>query len=674
MQDKQTNKPPSVLSIKTYDDLEVAYLEHLKSGNKSEQDIKNFRSTLNSWREVFKADNNSPVISQLGEKFSVSLEKYKANQLKNGAKNSTIASKASNLKKLNEFLTANQSLADLSPNFGERLQQLIRNAGFEINQKFWELYLKGKTSPQVINSWCRGAKYPHNKSQELVIGLEKIFKVPSGTLTSLLRSTHYQKKVVRKQTVWGKRVQVDRTNLYKVWDENLEKELQGLVKFKTDSVGQRGLKRNKNAIWTSSEGGELPTAKITQEQLQSFFGYLCLPIDSSEPTLRGLGYSNDKLTLGLLAVEGLVENYILGFRKLRSFNKYNNGHLLFLGIVTSLLRPETGYLYQSPQFAVKIGMSGDTEGWQKRCFDTRTRLVEIHTDIKRAKNSGNSDFQKGRDPKEPIADILALPNPLTVIKDLISIMLSDVNSFQPGAHRATFYRDILLIALLVSNPLRIKMFTIMKFGRNLIRDEKGSWWIKFKREDFKNRRSLASDYEVEIAPEFYPLIERYQREFRPLLFGAEKTDYVFLKGSNAINRKDLPEDAVSREDLPKDPPSKKYKPKPAAKDIHCFNSQALSERITIRIKAYFPLNPGFRAHAFRHIVATSIIKSNPEMGFFLAAKVLHDKLETVEKEYAHIEMSEFFRPYNRFLSDLLKGVINEDGTGKPFSENGGGGK
>jgi integrase len=455
-----------------------------------------------------------------------------------------------------------------------------------------------------------------------------------------------------------------RSYSYRVWEKHLEEELQELVKFKTESVLPSGIKRNKNAVWTSSEGGELGTANFAQKEFQSFFGYLCLSKKASDLMFRGKGYSKGKLTIGLLADLDLVESFITGFKKLRSFNKYNNGHIHFLSMVTSLLRPETGYLYQNPKFAVKIGMSGDTEEWQKKCFDTRTRLLEVQADIKHAKNSGSSDFQKGRDPKEPIADILALPNPLTAIKELISIMLSDVNSYPLGIKRAVFYRDILLIALLVGNPLRIKMFAIMKFDRNLIREDDGSWWIKFKRADFKNRSSISSDYEVEIAPEFYPLIERYQREFRPLLFGAEESDYVFLKDSDNRNRK---------------PPRKKrksliYKSPPVVKDIYSFTPAVLSGRVSIRIKDYFPLSPGFRAHAFRHIVATSIIKSNPEMGFFLASKVLHDKLETVEREYVHLKTSEFFRPYNRFLSDLLKGVINNDDSGNSSSENGGGGK
>lgn len=197
----------------------------------------------------------------------------------------------------------------------------------------------------------------------------------------------------------------------------------------------------------------------------------------------------------------------------------------------------------------------------------------------------------------------------------------------------------------------------------MIRKSDGSWWISFKREDFKNRRSLPSDYEVLVAPEIIPLIERYKREFRPLLFGAEESDYVFLKEANPTIKKHTG----------KKPKTLIYKEPPAVNDLCKFGSSGLSTRIVIRVRSYLPASPGFRAHAFRHITATSIIKTNPELGFFLASRVLHDKLETVEKSYAHLKTHEFFQPYNRFISGFFSQIIDSDGRGKPSSGNGGGG-
>jgi integrase len=665
VQDKQANNPPSESSIKTYADLEVAYTAHLRSENKSEQDIKNFRSNLNTWRQSFNAELDTAINLHFGEKFSVNLEKFKAKQRKDKAKGSTIASKSSKLKKINEFLTTKASRENLSLNFAERLRQLIRKAGFATDNQFWSMYLKGKCGRDTFRAWCQGERYPGYDSQKLLNEIEKSLEVPTGTLSSLIRSTFNQKKVVRRQTANVIRLRALNRQNYHIWTLKLEKEFQGLMKFKTESVLPSGVKRHKRAKWTISEGGELGTAVFTKTFLQSFFGYLCLPKNAPDPMFRGLGYSKKNLTIGLLADKNLVEGFITGFRKIRSFNTYNNGHLKFLALCTSLLRPETGYIYQIPDFALKIGLSDDVKKWQNQCEDTRNRLVEIHTAIDQERVSKGPEFKMGRDPKEAIEDILALPNPLAFIIELLGIMLKDLDTYPAGTlYKAVFFRDILLMALLVANPLRIRMYSIMKFDRNLIRKSDGSWWIFFKREDFKNRKSLPSDYEVLVAPELIPLIERYKKEFRLGLFGAEESDYVFLKEANPTIKKHTG----------KKPKTLIYKEPPAVKDLYKFSPIVLSARIAIRVRNYLPESPGFRAHAFRHIAATSVIKTNPEMGFFLASKVLHDKLETVERDYVHLKTHEFFEPYNRFLSGFLGKIIDSDGSRKPSPGNGGGGK
>jgi integrase len=667
VQDKQKNKPSSESSIKTYNDLEDAYLAHLRSENKSEQELKNFRSNLNSWRQFFNAETDTEIHLHFGKKFSVNLEKFKANQLKNKAKESTVASKASNLKKINEFLSAKSTLENLSPKFGERLRQLIRNSGYKSTHEFWRLHLQGKCATSSFRNWCSGAWYPTEAKTGLIKEIENLLEVPAETLTSLLRSTFNQTKVVRKETVNSRRLRLVSSFNYRVWEKPLEEEFQGLVEFKTGTVLPEGMERYKDIQWTESEGGGLGSATFTKTELQSFFGFLCLPKDAADIQLRGKSYPKDELTLGLIADKTFVESYVTEFKKSRSFNKYNNGHIHFLTMCTSLLRPGTGYLYQSPAFAEKIGLSGDVEEWQNKCLDTRNRLLKVLNPIQRQKKTKGKDFQMGRDPKEPIEDILALTNPLDAIMDLLSVMLSDLDTYVHGKKKAIFFRDILLIAFLVANPLRINMFAIMQFNRNLVRKDDGSWWIRFNREDFKNRSSLKSDYEVLVAPEIVPLIETYQRDYRPFLSGAAESDYVFLK-EYQIEKK------LSKKQEKEELTSLIYKKKTERIKSHGFVTRRLSDRISVRVRRYIPLSPGFRAHAFRHIVATNIIKNNPEMGYFLASKALHDKLETIEDNYEHLKTHEFFAPYNRFISGFFSQIIDTDGNSISIDGNDGGRK
>jgi len=59
--------------------------------------------------------------------------------------------------------------------------------------------------------------------------------------------------------------------------------------------------------------------------------------------------------------------------------------------------------------------------------------------------------------------------------------------------------------------------------------------------------------------------------------------------------------------------------------------------------------PGIGTHAFRHLVATSIIKASNLSDFKTAALVLNDQLATVEKNYAHLRSAD---GANR-MADLL---------------------
>lgn len=196
--------------------------------------------------------------------------------------------------------------------------------------------------------------------------------------------------------------------------------------------------------------------------------------------------------------------------------------------------------------------------------------------------------------------------------------------------RAKQYRDLLLFAFLCANPLRIRMFSIMKFDENLVRMKDGSWRLRFRRGAFKNRKSLECDYEVGVARELWTMLDRYRKEFHPILAGSSEARHVFIIFKNVKNGKS----------------------KGAPLNVGALNYTI--ERLT---EQYAPGGMGFGPHAFRHIVATDIIKSDPRMGFMLAATALNDKLETVKREYVHLKTSEFFEPVNAHFSESWNQVF-----------------
>jgi integrase len=307
--------------------------------------------------------------------------------------------------------------------------------------------------------------------------------------------------------------------------------------------------------------------------------------------------------------------------------KYNKGSLVVLTIISSLLRPSTGYLFQHAEYAEKLRARLTTTTWQQQCQHTRARVTSLFKQISRMeKENDYENFEFGRDPKELIQWILDLPRPLLVIHEMIKEMLEDLlPESAPMTDRARQYRNIVLIALLSSNPLRISMFAKMRFDRNLVRRGDGSWWLHFRRGAFKNRRALKGDYLVQVAAPLWPLLDRYKEEFHSFLTSATQSNFVFVSTGQGRHVKH---------------------------GGYGLSVNGLTNIIHEMTEMFMPNGIGFRAHAFRHILATDIIKKDPRLGFFLAAIALHDKLETVEKEYIHLKTSEFFEPVNAHVNEI----------------------
>jgi integrase len=478
--------------------------------------------------------------------------------------------------------------------------------------------------------------------------------VPAGTL-DLPKYLFGEHDVKVGRSDFGNKVRAALAKPYYVSTASLQEEFQGWFTHKTLAILPEGEERHERGQWTRSEGAGVSTAGMAEDFLKSFMGYCALPQDSPDPYLRGQGLKLEELSMALLADKELVEKY-LEFIRLRSGlrvkpvedatrvadlpahqisadgkwefydkgGKYNKRSLLALTYVSSLLRPGTGYLYQHPEFAEKLGSRMKAASWQEQCVQTRSRVDDLRKKIALMKKENNQEhYDFGRDPKEPIQWILDLQRPILILYEMIKAMHEDLLPESANKwDRARQYRDILLVSLLCANPLRIRMLSIMEFGKHLIRRSDGSWWLKFNKRAFKNRRALKSHYEVRVAPELWPMLDRYKEEFHPLLTRATGSSHVFIGGAA----------------------TGKYQG-------HPMTAHSLGKIIVTFTQLYIPGEVGFGPHAFRHIIATDIIKKDPRIGFFLAAVALHDKLETVETEYIHLKTSEFFEPVNAHFGE-----------------------
>lgn len=615
-----TQPPPEL----TWSDLLDAFFEMLRGEGREKQES-NFKTAFKFFLTSIGLAEASPVGVELGDDFEARIQVFIEFEAERGLTVSTYGPRVSKIRELKIFAEANFAerlrLQTLPHTFGQKLRKLIASSGLTI-VSFWKTLPKGLLSYDTLRYWCLEHQYPSKKNIVAIKTIETALGAPAGTLllSKYLRGEHHQ---IAGQSDFGNKIRAALSKPYGIWTASLQEEFQKLLTHKTEAILPEEEERHDDGQWTSSEGAGVPTAKIVKQFLREFMGFCSLPADNPDPYLRGRGISTEELSLALLADKDLVEAY-LRFMRLRSGlrvrrieeseaatlpaylisadgkweyydkgGKYNKGSLLALMHTSSLLRPGTGYLYQHPEFAEKLGPRMTAASWHDQCVAARARVNKLFRKIslmKKKNDLNNYDF--GRDPKERIGWILDMDRPLLLLQEIIKEMLADLlPESAPELIRARQYRDILLFALLCANPLRIRMFSILKFGENLVQLNDGSWRLQFDRGEFKNRRALKSDYEVGVAKELWPMLDRYRVEFHPLLAGPKGSQYVFIGNGNGNHRKKL------------------------GAPMHTDGLSYVIRKLT---ELYVPGGMWFGPHAFRHIVATLNVRIRP-----LPSRVCH---------------------------------------------------
>lgn len=96
----------------------------------------------------------------------------------------------------------------------------------------------------------------------------------------------------------------------------------------------------------------------------------------------------------------------------------------------------------------------------------------------------------------PIMHILQMAQPMDAIADMVQRMRADRPVLDPKAE-AIWARDIVLIKLLASNPIRRRNLIHLTWRADntgeLHQREDGSWWLKIHKSRFKNTRGAAGD-------------------------------------------------------------------------------------------------------------------------------------------------------------------------------------
>lgn len=631
-----------------------------KRSGKSDGAINNAKSAYNGFLKSRGLGDDSPIGGMFddSDRFETYLNEYDGHMRRKGKSDST---RASYLTHVRDYKNIHNSLVvkELPDSFSATLLTLIRRAGFTI-YGFWRSKVKNLVSKTTFRLWCVGDYTPSANRVGTIAEIEKILRVKEGTLLNRLpKRLRGTSKRPTGMTSFGKKMQEAYKNRYGKWNDRVEKQFRELTALMASIV--KSERYNRGAVWTSSDGANVPHAEVVQSLLRSFYGFCCLPkadpdpyrnefVDEGERAIAynsGMGMTQEQMSLALLSVKDLAVTY-LEFQRTRAGGVYTSGAATYIGMVTSLLRPKTGFIYQHPEYAedLKGVIEDDGLTWHERCTSTRARLIDFLKGIEET-----DSIEYGRDPMEPIQPILDHDRPLTIIFLMLAAIKKDMPPPNaPLIKRAQHFRNYLLLLMLTAVPLRIRMYSIMRIGKHLVKEADGSWWLKFSPKDFKNRSAKrrkrgsrrnssrksnrGGAYKVQLPPEVWPDIEEYIEKYRPHLIGASLNNYLFLPG-----RKHHPKKTSSD------------KPKKGNTEGR-LATHALSDIVRTMTYFYVPVegNPGFGPHAFRHIVATDIIKKDPSVGFFLAAVALNDEIETVEDEYIHLKTSEYFKPVTEHFS------------------------
>lgn len=621
------------------DHLEQALSARLEAEGKSQKRVSNFRTTMKRWMEQFGLSERIPVGVEVGAEFTKYLELY--SKAMEGMDQQTIADRRSMMVAYREtwvHLRQAATADTLEGDFAQTLVRLIELSGTTTRA----IARAAGVGFSTVKRWRRGRCLPTKRFLPAVHRLEEIFGLPVGVLVTKLPKVlcGNTEPIKSCQTGHRKHGATLKRLPYRLkeFPPTLQGEWDDLVRFYTDAAWLRmhGLKRNSK--WRVREhDNSCPTASRVRSLVSEFMGYLCLPSDAEDPRLRGMGFQPDELTLGAFSDSGLVYNFSQFMRERSYLKHYNSGTFYLFSFSMLLLRKETGFLWQQPEFGSRLPMPVSAGDWQAWCERHRAVIKSTQKDLTR-----EGEFKKTRDPFEPISTIIQNnQHPLDVLFELAADYEADAPPRHASPHcKAVHRQNLFLIKFVTVIPLRVFNISVMTWKPdgtgNLYQKPDGAWWVRFDPSYLKNHKGAAKDrpFDVPVHPSLWPYVEEFLFTHRPHLAGAAACDYVFR-------------------------PALALKATETRHPGRAVAETVLSRRVFKITQRYIQNCPGFGLHAFRHLVATEYIKNN-SAGYAIAAAVLYDKEKTVRSNYAWVTPADTFGFWNDYVSTLLNDQGREE--------------
>lgn len=587
------------------------------------QQYRNHQTTLEGFMVSTSKSVDSPIGTELKAGFNEARDRYLSSLTVSVRSKSD---RRSHLNKWRDALRAIEIKAKVTPKpqlkqFNIALQQAMAS----LNMSQAELVAQANIPRSVVYHWLIGTK-PNSRSlasihrAELALGMNRDDLVNLVTNRSQLDGTIAPKKIEYRQ-----RSSIRMTQRYSLLESEISPtfldEWNDLFSYKTSEWVT--LNRSKKGVWrlkatekngslskfACREGEGSASAHMLWLQMLSFMGFLRLA-----KIKGGWGLSTEEVqTLAWYAHPGAVQAY-LEFVRIRSNGIRHSTHRRIAGDVISLTAT-TGFLWQQPTYMLKIPKNHviPDMDWAAMCTNA-AKVARRWKDI---------SVEKSRRPEEPIAALLALSSPLDPLLRAIRHLDSEAAAMPTGGKaQARFKRDALLLAFLISNPLRALNLKIMKFSndgtQHLYKTAGNQMRVRFSAQEMKTGKA----YDVKIAGWLIDRIDEYLNNYRDVLLDGQQSDYFFVSSSGKSGK-----------------------------------WESLSAQVYKITQRLIPETPGFGPHAVRHLVATDWLRQHPN-DYLTLASLLNDRLETVLANYCHIKRDDCFDVYEKYLLE----VINKSGN------------
>jgi hypothetical protein len=527
---------------------------------------------------------------------------------------------------------------------GKLLAEIARNSGIAQN---------------VIGRWITAERMPmHDTAFDRIPALEHALGLPLNTLMSKIplrrRARYERQKSVEDSGISA----VKRKNPTKLQapllkpTPRLRAQWHELIQYKVDVLRDGATARNTwrlkpiantgmRLVWSSLyQNSVCATAAVHYQLFGSYLAFITtnavggrvVPVDCAD-------------SLAWLTSTEHIKAYV-NFLRARNNNVTHNGIITLLNNIKSHLRAQTGYIWHHSELlydlcavdnprAKAMASLPDIDGaWQSLCEKAYQELMKFQKTL-----LSQGPVRRARDPSLRIEAILADEFPLRRLVMMIRDLVADEPPQSHARDYAAWIRDVLLLKLLVSNPLRATQFSIMRFRGerpNLYRSSDGCWRLRFAPSDFKNEKGAASTpYDSAVEPSTWPWIERYLSESRPTLINAD-TDFLLLPGVEGPNR------GAGHKALD-------------IENAGNWTADALSKRLHYVTGRYVPDCEQFGTHAFRHIIATDHLKRHPQ-DYLTVANLLHDKLSTVIKAYSHLKVDDGLKTLHAGVAQAMRDI------------------